>query len=422
MLLLLFKIYFDNIIVLMNSQKGFAPIIIIIIAVAMLGIGAGSYVLVSKRKVASPAPLATVEPQPVNAPTVAEELPPPPRETKEQSQEITQPQQHPKAKLSLVKVSKSGICLKNEGSASIPAHVGIQIDGQSAYITSFARFPSITDTTFDPGEAFVYGIDPQNPTFKVGSRVQVVDETGYIYPYLSNGEPDYWIIKNIVVEEGWATGAPGTAPFRLGGFASCPDVPESQAPVSPSPQPIPSPQLNIQDLQGIWFVDFTNTYEGSLRADSYLQFRENMICPRGMIGEPFGIIACMPRRDNSPFIGFSPVTINGNQALFNFDGKQFIWQISGTGNKLEVVKTNYKVEGETMYGPYDANGTASSIGTRMFAKPIVSPEKHILTKCDDTLLDEVKRMNVREYVLEGVKATITQCKEVQLYGTYKSAL
>ena len=38
----------------MTSQKGFAPIIIIIIVVAMLGIGAGGYVLVSKRKAVPP--------------------------------------------------------------------------------------------------------------------------------------------------------------------------------------------------------------------------------------------------------------------------------------------------------------------------------------------------------------------------------
>ncbi|HEY4509481.1 MAG TPA: hypothetical protein VJC15_00640 [Candidatus Paceibacterota bacterium] len=192
-----------------KANKGIAPIAIIIVVVALLGVGAGGFILVSKNKT----PEATPSPSP--QPSFQKETVFPPGAT---NQKTIQSEQ---ATLALVKVSSSGVCLKHNGGKSINSYLSIEINGQSASIISFGRFPSITDLTFDSGEAFVYAI--QSPAiFKAGDKIRAIDDEGTVYPYVSDGRPDYWVVKDVISEEGWAQGAPGTAPFRWADFVSCP--------------------------------------------------------------------------------------------------------------------------------------------------------------------------------------------------------
>ena len=66
----------------MNSQKGFAPIIIIVIVVALLGIGAGGYVFLSKQRSVPTTPsspnLGEERPSPIT-PSEAEQAKAPPK-------------------------------------------------------------------------------------------------------------------------------------------------------------------------------------------------------------------------------------------------------------------------------------------------------------------------------------------------------
>lgn len=151
--------------------------------------------------------------QPSTMENSAEQVIEHPQQEAEQPLKTTNPEivRSEKTTLSLVKASDSGICLKHDGGMLINSILTIRINGQDVGVGSFGRFPSITDFTFDSGEAFVYAIATGYDRLKVGDKIQVMDDNGNVYPRLSDEGIDYWIVKNLASEE-----------RNWGGLASCP--------------------------------------------------------------------------------------------------------------------------------------------------------------------------------------------------------
>ena len=198
---------------------------------------------------------------------------------------------------------------------------------------------------------------------------------------------------------------------------------------APSPKVFPStltkpatqtPQaaLNPQDLEGIWLLDLAMNKD-TLHPAAYIQFKGNILCPAGLTDESFDLTACPPRKDDQSIseaiFGSLPFTLSRNTILFNFDGKQFVWNVSRLGTQLELTK-NYDIDSMPIYGKPDAQGNSQGIGQHFYAKS-VSSEKHILTKCDGNLMPLVKKTVTGTYAQSSsqtIEKVISQCKQLQL--------
>lgn len=209
-----------------------------------------------------------------------------------------------------------------------------------------------------------------------------------------------------------------------------PNTPIVTAIKTPPPTPI-----NINDLEGIWFLDL-DLSQGSLPYTNYIQFRGNAICPRGPMDNPFSLIACSqgpydPNLYNGNF-GTLPFTFSNNKVMFNFDGKQFVWTLSRNGSNLELVK-NYDIDMKPIYKEdanetcaYDLSGKPTTcsklqttVGQTFFAK--ISSGKHALVKCDDNFVNLVKTKITGQYAATSIYAAesaVAACKTLQLYGHY----
>ncbi len=118
--------------------------------------------------------------------------------------------ENPKPVLKLIKFGPSGICLKHEGGDSISVtRLGFEINDQSTSMLSLEQFPKLTDYIFDPGEFFVFAIQPIAPerfqVFHTGDKVEIIDSGNII--------AGPWVVDKIVEE---------SAPVLIGGLASCP--------------------------------------------------------------------------------------------------------------------------------------------------------------------------------------------------------
>lgn len=193
--------------------------------------------------------------------------------------------------------------------------------------------------------------------------------------------------------------------------------------ISSPPLPKSQPPLSIQDITGVWLIDFSANSTYGVTTAGYIQFRGNKICPDGLIDTPLEPIACPPQEVNpvgGAILGSFPFILSGNSdALFNFDGKQFIWHLSRSGTGFELTK-NYSIDSKSIYGPPDTYGSTQVIDQQFYAKP-VSQEKHILTRCNSNIVETVKKNTVGTYhdsYVAETESLVTNCKVLETNGTY----
>ncbi len=119
------------------------------------------------------------------------------------------------ANLWFVKASKSGICLRHDGGDIIYiGDIELTVDGKNIPISTFGQFPKFEDFLFSAGEALVLP-----GTFNVGSKISIKLARNILgtTPSFAPVESGSFTIKELVSE----TPSSMNAPFWYG-FASCP--------------------------------------------------------------------------------------------------------------------------------------------------------------------------------------------------------